>query len=480
MTDRLPGNYRDWPFAARLSAIWLLLLALSQLAFLILWAAGYSIQPYLYKSFVLADLSGSDSWGPMRAAFDWLQEDHAGTVYDAVFFEGQTKFQYPLTSLLPYLLLEPMGGAHAAMLNAVGWLSVAASAVLAALLTDTIVRRRDTSATRTARIAAAGLTAVAATAFFPVLRGLALGQVQVWLNALFLLACLFVLRGRWALAGGAIGAICLFKPQLGLFLVWAALRRNWSFAAGFLWVAVPGGLLALAAFGLADNLDYLNVLGFISRHGEAFYANQSVNGLLNRLFADGDSRIWVAERFAPYDARVHYATLATSALLIGFVLLFGRQARTEGLREFTLAGLAFTIASPVAWEHHYGFLVPVFVVLAADAALALPSRRAAARLAALCAVYVLVSQDAFTAVLALFPVNSLAYSFFFFAACAALVLLVTAGPALAVRPAFAPSAPGPGGRTTTTADGGAEPGGAASRHGGRTGVAGSPKVPRGA
>ena len=53
----------------------------------------------------------ADSWDPMIAALDWLQEPHAGKLYESIFFQQQIKFQYPPTSLLPLAVMRAAGQA---------------------------------------------------------------------------------------------------------------------------------------------------------------------------------------------------------------------------------------------------------------------------------------------------------------------------------------------------------------------------------
>jgi alpha-1,2-mannosyltransferase len=101
----------------------------------------------------------------------------------------------------------------------------------------------------------------------------------------------------------------------------------------------------------------------MARHGESFYANQSINGLLNRLFFNGTNLHGNPHAFAPFNRWIYLATLATSIVLVAVALIRRRPASREGRDEdFLFAALAFTVASPIAWEHHYSILLPIFVV----------------------------------------------------------------------------------------------------------------------
>ena len=102
------------------------------------------------------------------------------------------------------------------------------------------------------------------------------------------------------------------------------------------------------------------MLKSIGSHGEVFWPNQSVNGLVSRLLENGHPFKWESNAFAPYHPVVHGATLVTSAI---FVLAgLWRPRNTDPRVDLAHVVLAATLASPVAWEHHYGVAVPVFAV----------------------------------------------------------------------------------------------------------------------
>lgn len=165
-------------------------------------------------------------------------------------------------------------------------------------------------------------------------------------------------------AGVVGGLICAIKPQLGLLLVWGLMRRQWGFAGPFAIVFGTLAVTTLVLYGIDNNLNYLDVLRYVSRHGEAYYPNQSVNGLLNRLFDNGNNTDFQPGEFPPFNSVVYAVTIATSILIVGAALFWrpAEFARASTI-DLLIAGLSFTIASPVAWEHHYGILMPTFAVL---------------------------------------------------------------------------------------------------------------------
>lgn len=46
-----------------------------------------------------------------------------------------------------------------------------------------------------------------------------------------------------------------------------------------------------------------------------------------------------------------------------FVVALLRPSRADNLLLFSLASVCFVLASPIAWTHHYGILLPAYFVL---------------------------------------------------------------------------------------------------------------------
>jgi alpha-1,2-mannosyltransferase len=311
---------------------------------------------------------GGDSWRPMNEALDFLGE--AGpknkTLYERMFFTPRVKhkgFQYPPTSLLPLYGLRAATGANAqALTEALTWMCVPLTVLAAMALVEAGLgaEAKTNRADRAVRLAAVGILALT---FYPTIRAYRNGQAQTWINTLFAFGLYAWTSGRARTAGMAVGAMTLVKPQYVLLLPWAAWRRRWRFLAAGTVVLAAGGLLSIVLFGLGPHLEYLRVLRFIARRGETFYANQSVNGLLNRAFGNGDS-VAFGDEMPAYHPWVYAGTLATSLLLIAWAF-FGPVAREQrgGTADLCFTAVALTVASPIAWEHHHGVLLPVFAWL---------------------------------------------------------------------------------------------------------------------
>ena len=322
--------------------------------------------------FLLFRTSGGDSWLPMTQAWNFLKSGASGSVYDYVWQQQSLKFQYPLSSLLPLEVIHrlfPGDPIRWAPLNMVSWLAVWGTALLVALIFRDSCREHLrlsvlSGASRGDEIVRMAIAAGLTLTFYPIVRGFTLGQTQPWIDFLFAAMVWLVMKRQPLAAGLMAGLMCLVKPQMALLVVWAVLRKQWRFAYALVGVAGVGTLAAFMVYGLRANLDYVSFLSTISRHGEAYYSNQSVNGLVNRLLSNGDAAGVDAPSFAPFRWPVYASTLVSSAAILGLGLLWRRREYAESPAfDLMIAGLSITMASPIAWHHHYGILVPVFAAL---------------------------------------------------------------------------------------------------------------------
>jgi hypothetical protein len=160
------------------------------------------------------------------------------------------------------------------------------------------------------------------------------------------------------------GLICLWKPQFFILLAWGLLRGQWRFVSAFAGVFLAGLLLSVWFTGFGDHVNYLSVLAHLSGRGEAYYPNQSVNGLLNRLLSNGSSLNFDSTTFPPFHPLVYAGTVVGSVMLIATALFWPTKAGERGgAADITLVALTSTMASPIAWEHHYGVLLPIYAYL---------------------------------------------------------------------------------------------------------------------
>ena len=289
---------------------------------------------------------------------------HAPPLYERVFFGERIKFQYPSTSLLFFAPFRDLPWRWFRLLfesivNRI-WLLLSIGVLFA--LFERLVVSADHPPRERWLLRIAFL--VLLFSFYPFFKAFTLGQVQVWINCLLILSIGAWLRGSERFAGALLGVATLIKPNYGLLLAWGLLRRRLGFVAALAIVAAAGMLAAAAVFGVDNLLGYREVIAFMSRHGEGYYPNQSVNGLMNRLLVNGNNLDWVDHGFPPFNGLVYGVTVAGGQLLLGTALFAaGRRSPARGtVEDLSIMLLSVTLASPIAWEHHYGFVIALYLV----------------------------------------------------------------------------------------------------------------------
>jgi hypothetical protein len=304
----------------------------------------------------------TDSWTPMLGSVNSFLAHPGLAIYQAKLYDTLI---YPLTSILPLLGMKQAGMSDTAVLRALmiaSWIAVVAMVALQVLLAAKI-SGQSAPQHGTLSWRAALATALAAFFFMPITLAFSLGQAQIFLDLFFTLMVLFWIERRERTAGVMMALLAMVKPQFGLLLLWVALRRRWNaLAAGALTLAV-GGAVSLTVFGLRNNLDYLGVLAGLSRKAQSHYANQSVFGLLNRAIFNGENLPYHPYVYPPFVPWIYVVTLATTAVLVLVALAYPWRERAGGMADLAAIAVVSVIATPMAWEHHYGVMLPLFVWL---------------------------------------------------------------------------------------------------------------------
>lgn len=308
---------------------------------------------------------GDDSWFYMaQGNLAWQQHPH--TLYQTDFFQRGIRFIYPPTSLLLYRLwqsarwfhVNPFTAMNAMLLiSLLGTFAIAGEFLLhffSASLEDISLRGQRWGI----RILIASLGFI----FLPLINAYHLGQVQTLLNFLSIASVLLWMREYRALPGVLVGLTCWLKPQMALFLLWGLLRRQWNFAISLAITLLVGLLLCLTVFGIHNTVEYTHVLNYLGRRGDALYSNQSLNGLLHRIMHVGSPVTWIYG-YPPFNRTIYVATLISSTVIILLALIVPKMRHMAGsMVDFLLFAMATTMASPIAWEHHYGVFFLAFLL----------------------------------------------------------------------------------------------------------------------
>lgn len=306
-----------------------------------------------------------DSWYSMKWG-ESAWRNHPGAIYETVFFQHHIRFIYPPISLLFYQAWQAASAIHLSPFLALKITLLLAMLVICVLPTEFLFRLLPAEEVKTSsgkdRWLARAIVIALVYTFLPLVNALFLGQVQTLLNCFLIAAAFFWLRGERAVPGLLLGLGCWLKPQMALFLVWGMLRRQWNFAISLAAMFGLGIALSLAIYGAHNTLEYLDVLSYLSRHGDALFTNQSLNGLLHRLMHIG-SPVTAAYGYPPYSRTIYLATGISSGLLLLIALLVPPVRGFSGTAaDFLVFAMATTMASPIAWEHHYGIFFLVFLL----------------------------------------------------------------------------------------------------------------------
>lgn len=305
----------------------------------------------------------SDSSMPIYRALNLKNE--SAIIYDEVFFDEGIKYQYPPTALLPfYFMLKikhlSFSTFHTFFSQITSIFYLISLAGIFIIFRKFFIDKQDSKVDKYLKYATAFLLAVT---FFPLSRGMFLGQIQAWINCLLVFSIIFLMKNKEKPAGICLAFCILIKPTYALILLWAFSRKKWEL---FKYILVTVGivtLISLPIFGIKNFLGYISVLSFLGRHGESFVVNQSFNGFLNRLLFNG--QILQATQFPPFNKWVYIFTLVSSIILIcaSFFLFYLKKREKDNTLDFLILLLSITLASPIAWDHHYGFIIVSYMIL---------------------------------------------------------------------------------------------------------------------
>jgi alpha-1,2-mannosyltransferase len=302
---------------------------------------------------------GTDSWEPMLKSLDYFHAHPDAPIYQAKLYDTLI---YSLVSLLPLAALERLGITGERMLRLLAWTSWFAVWMVGAISVLLASRLLSQKKTKLSLVSIASIF-VACIFFYPLLKGYTLGNAQTFLTLGFTLLIYLWTTGQEKTSGIVVAALAMVKPQYVLILLWMAARRRWgAFWSGMIFAVVMFSI-AIAVFGWRNNVDYLPVLAGLSHKAQSQYANQSMFGTLNRMVFNGENLDYHPYVYTSYIPWIYYTTVATSLLLVGLAIFYpwGRFRGTTA--DLANMGIVSVAASPMAWEHHYGIVFPIFIWL---------------------------------------------------------------------------------------------------------------------
>lgn len=243
------------------------------------------------------------------------------------------------------LLMVPLGLVSEPVAAAT-WLVISQAALAAALLL--VLRHLRPPGWATTAILCATLT------FYPLWIDVVQGQANLLILVLVVAGILVTVRGR-PVGAIALGAAAALKLTPLLLLLWLLVERRFREAAWML------GAFALITAGAAL-FRYDDTVIFFTRvlpalaSGTAFYANQSLTGLLGRtLVANPYTDPWLS---LPGE---RVLVIALALLLLG--LWIWRTRRAPTLHRAMAFLPLLPLLSTVTWPHHLVILLPVIWLL---------------------------------------------------------------------------------------------------------------------
>ena len=206
------------------------------------------------------------------------------------------------------------------------------------------------------RAAAVVPVVVAALLSSPAIATLGLGQMYPVLAAVLATAWALDRRGRWVLAGVALGLVVALKPSLAPVLLVPALRRRWPTFGAALLTGTAATVLAWIVCGAQSTPEWARRLR--ANPMTTYWDNASLPGTIQRLTSANDWGRPIIE--------------VPNGAVIGLVLGLGLLAITIWLVRRPPVGpdtalwavaAASLLASPLTWHNYLLVLMPAILVL---------------------------------------------------------------------------------------------------------------------
>ena len=254
---------------------------------------------------------------------------------------GILRFTYPPFAALVFAPLA-MGG------QAAGWVFTSLSVASYITVVVLCARTLRTPWTRALLLAVLGL------ALEPVQRTLLFGQVNLVLLALVVVDVLAV-KGRWR--GVLVGVAAGIKLTPLAVVAWFLVKRDYRAAATTLLATAATVALGWLVLPEDSRRYWFSALGATGRFGpEArLWGNQSVTAVVDRATQLHGLAPVTVQAFTVVGSLV-----AVALALVAAVRLTRAGRDLAALSAISLGGL---MAAPVAWTHHYVWVVPVLYVL---------------------------------------------------------------------------------------------------------------------
>ena len=182
-----------------------------------------------------------------------------------------------------------------------------------------------------------------------------LGQNNLLVGLLMLVAIAASRDGRPFVAGAAVGAAIFVKPYALILIPWLAWTLGWRPLVTFALVAAVGLLLPVAWYGWNGNLvllrEWYRTVSDTTRPNLLAFENISFASMWAKWLAPG----WTASTLA--------ALSSVLAVLAGFAVMSRRRVSEPRFLEGAYFLLLIPLVSPQGWEYGLLLALPAYMVL---------------------------------------------------------------------------------------------------------------------
>ena len=189
----------------------------------------------------------------------------------------------------------------------------------------------------------------------PMLATLALGQMYPVLALGLVAAWAMDRRGRYLLAGLALGLVMALKPSLAPLILWPAVRKRWETVGATIVSGAAATLAGSVALGSDATLRYAQVV--LEERIDGYWDNASLASAAMRTFTE--------TRFAEPLAVLPWLVPAAYVLGVALIILTAVKIRDGSEAGLWALAAASLLASPVAWNNYLLLLVPGALLLLA-------------------------------------------------------------------------------------------------------------------
>jgi hypothetical protein len=198
--------------------------------------------------------------------------------------------------------------------------------------------------------------------FDPLLYNFAIGQINLVMLVLITLVAWAWMRQHHLFAGLILGLAVSIKIAPAILFPYFLWKKGYRLVTAGVAAFVGFGGLAVVLLGLAPTLTFISVLTEFATESNAWIANQSLRGFLDRLFV-GDEYIQPLLLNPTLSSWIHYGALF---LLLGVTtwILYRSRRRDQFHLDFALIIITFHLISTTTWVHHFVWMLYPLVTLA--------------------------------------------------------------------------------------------------------------------